>query len=368
MKMDEMRRQREFLSTLPDPSFAAGQSALAGGGGPTQANAANIRPVNPMTQMLYQGVKSGAVPLADYLKAMTPAERINKLDAKDFTPESVQRFNQTGNYADLQRLDKLHFADTGGGIAGLNPFTGQPVNTVQKTGNPFSDLLLSDGQGGMRLNQPLVGAKSAIAAAGASRNTLVNQTEREESKAIGKFFGESFAKSQEAGLNAQGSLNRLNRLDQLLEGVDTGKFAPLGLEVAKTAQTFGLNIDPKLSNKEAAVALSSEIALQLRNPSGGAGMPGAMSDQDRAFLAGMVPGIEKTPQGRKEILETAKKLAQRDVDVARLARQYRQKKGTIDEGFYDELARFSSANPLFKPQSASPAGSNIDALLKKYGQ
>lgn len=208
--------------------------------------------------------------------------------------------------------------------------------------------------------------------AGASKTVVapVFKQEGKEAEAVGKFFGESYADIQKAGMSAQGALNRYNRLGQLLDGVDTGKFAPLGLEAAKIAREVGLNIDPNLANKEAAVALSSEIALQLRNPAGGAGMPGAMSDADRNFLQGMVPGIEKTPQGRKTILETAKKLAQRDAEVARMARAYRQKNGTINEGFYDELARFSESNPLFKSAPSAPAGGanpNIDALLKKYG-
>jgi hypothetical protein len=310
-----------------------------------------------------------AIKLNQLMAKETP---INKLDAKDFTPASVQKFAQTGNYGDLVRMDKLHFGDTGGALVGLDQYTGKPVNSVAKTGNPFSDLIVSDGRGGMRPNSPLIGAKSQIARAGASNVSVTTKQEGEESKAVGKFFGENYADVQKAGFTAQSSINRINRLGQLLDGVDTGKFAPLGLEVAKTAQSVGLNIDPKLSNKEAAVALSSEIALQLRNPSGGAGMPGAMSDADRNFLAGMVPGIEKTPEGRKQIIETAKKLAQRDIEVARMAREYRQKNGTINEGFYEQLSRFSESKPLFGGKQVGPApaggGANIDALLKKYGQ
>jgi hypothetical protein len=302
-------------------------------------------------------------------QAMAKDTPINKLDVKDFTPASVQRFAQTGNYGDLVRLDKLHFADTGGAVTGLDPFTGKPVGSAPKTGNPFNDLLITDGQGGVRPNSPLIGAKAAIARAGASNVSAMTKQEGEESKAVGKFFGENYADVQKAGFNAQSSINRINRLGQLLEGVDTGKFAPLGVEVAKTAESLGLKVDPKLANKEAAIALSSEIALQLRNPSGGAGMPGAMSDADRNFLAGMVPGIEKTPQGRKSIIETAKKLAQRDIEVARMARDYRQKNGTINEGFYERLAQFSEANPLFRGNaSTASTAPNIDALLQKYGR
>lgn len=196
------------------------------------------------------------------------------------------------------------------------------------------------------------------ASRGAARSVtnVINKQEGKEAEAVGKFFGESYADVLKGGMNAQGAMNRYNRLEQLLDGVDTGKFAPIGLEIAKGAEALGLRIDPNLANKEAAVALSSEIALQLRNPSGGAGMPGAMSDADRNFLAGMVPGIEKTPQGRKLILQTAKQLAKRDIEVANLARQYRQKRGTIDEGFYQELEQYSAQNPLFPRSPKVPQG------------
>ena len=303
-----------------------------------------------MNGYITTAVAKGLINPMDAVKmrqALSKDNPINKLDVKDFTPASVQRFAQTGNYADLERLDKLHFGDTGGALVGLNPFTGQQASSVDKTGNPYNDLVLSDGRGGVQPNNPLINAKASIANAGASNVSVNTKQEGEESKTVGKFFGENYADIQKAGFNAQNTINRYNRLGQLLDGVDTGKFAPLGLEVSKAARAVGLDVDPKLANKEAAVALSSEIALQLRNPSGGAGMPGAMSDADRNFLAGMVPGIEKTPEGRKQIIETAKKLAQRDKEVAQLAREYRVKNGSIDEGFFNLLEKNAEANPLF---------------------
>lgn len=189
--------------------------------------------------------------------------------------------------------------------------------------------------------------KERVARAGASNINMPMQ-EKEENKAVGKFFGEQYADTQKAGLSATSKINKYNRLNQLLEGVNTGKLTPLGVEVASAAQSLGFSIDPNLSNKQAAEALSNEMALELRNPSGGAGMPGAMSDQDRAYLQNMVPGLSKTPEGRKMMTETATQLAKRDQDVARLARAYRAKRGTIDEGFYEELQRFAETNPLFR--------------------
>lgn len=191
-------------------------------------------------------------------------------------------------------------------------------------------------------------------------SAIVNmKQETEEAKKVGGFFGEEYGNVLKAGTSAQSKLNRYNRLGELLADVDTGKFTGAGLEVAKAARSLGFNVSDKVGNLEAAQALSGEIALELRNPSGGAGMPGAMSDADRQFLQNMVPGLQTTPQGRTLMLETAKRLAQRDIDVARLAREYRRRNGQINEGFYEELARFSEANPLFSQKNQAGGGTGM---------
>jgi hypothetical protein len=63
---------------------------------------------------------------------------VNKLDVKDFTPASVQKFAQTGSYADLVRLDKAQFQNTGGATMALDPFTGLPLNVIKNTQSPDS--------------------------------------------------------------------------------------------------------------------------------------------------------------------------------------------------------------------------------------
>lgn len=183
--------------------------------------------------------------------------------------------------------------------------------------------------------------------AGASNVNVTTKQETEEAKAVGKAFGESYADLMKSDMMASSKIAKYDQLSQLLDGVNTGKLTPIGTDIAAFSKSIGLNIDPNLGNKQAAEAISNDLALQLRNPSGGAGMPGALSDKDREFLTKMTPGIGKDPRANKVLIETAKKLAQRDKDVAKLARQYRQKKGTLDEGFYEELAIFSEKNPLF---------------------
>jgi hypothetical protein len=171
--------------------------------------------------------------------------------------------------------------------------------------------------------------------------------ERAESKAVGEFFGKTYADIQSAGASATNKINKVERLNTLLDGVQTGKLTPLGVDVASTAASLGFKIDPKLGNKQAADALSKDMALELRNPSGGAGMPGALSNSDREFLMSMTPSLTSDPESRKLISESMVKLAKRDQEVAKIAREYRKKNGNLDEGFYDELAKFSETNPLF---------------------
>lgn len=171
--------------------------------------------------------------------------------------------------------------------------------------------------------------------------------EKAEAKKVGEGMGEMYVELQKAGSAAPTKLGKLDRMEQLMEGVNTGKLTPAITQVASVAEALGFKVDPKLGPKQALEGLTNEIALDLRNPSGGAGMPGAMSDKDREFLMSMPPGLSKTREGNKLIIQTARAVAKREQEVARLAREYRKKNGSLDEGFYDDLADFSAANPLF---------------------
>lgn len=188
----------------------------------------------------------------------------------------------------------------------------------------------------------------------ASATVVLPPQEKEENKKVGQYFGEQYADIQKSGLAAGQSINRLSQMKTMLQGIETGKLTPLAADVAGFARSFGINIDPKLEAKEAVNAMSNEMALQMRNPAGGAGMPGALSDKDREFLQNIVPGLAKTPGGNAMIIEARLQLAKREQVVAKMARDYRAKRGSLDEGFYEELQTYSDANPLFD-KIAAPA-------------
>lgn len=154
MQMEQMQAQAEQARQERERSakiaagfgqfFKSGQPALA----PLAGDASSgILPSNGRAAVAPSFDASGAAAFLaqngayeDALKYLPkPKEApINKLDAKDYTPASVQKFAQTGNYGDLVRLDKAQFQNTGGFTVALDPFTGKPLNQIANTQSPDS--------------------------------------------------------------------------------------------------------------------------------------------------------------------------------------------------------------------------------------
>jgi hypothetical protein len=70
--MQQAQALAQFRQSVPSPQMAAGQQAMAGGGGPTMANAQRVQPVDPRLQMMHQAMQAGAVSPMDYLKEAYP--------------------------------------------------------------------------------------------------------------------------------------------------------------------------------------------------------------------------------------------------------------------------------------------------------
>jgi hypothetical protein len=222
--------------------------------------------------------------------------------------------------------------------------TPQGVQPLTKTGNPFSDLVVRDAAGNIVPNAPLASVKTGIAKAGATnvdaRN--FNTQESEQSKSYGKTLGDIRGQITQAGYDAPKKLAQIDRMEQLLAGVEGGKLAPLGLDIASAAESFGIKIDPKLGNKEASEALAIEMALMMHKPG-----TGPMTDPDMVNYMKTVPGLAKTPEGRANISKTMRAAIQRDQEAAKFARDYaKQNKGVIDDNFFDAMANFYAERPV----------------------
>lgn len=183
---------------------------------------------------------------------------------------------------------------------------------------------------------------------GPTRVENITTQESEGSKVYGKGLGEMQVGIQKEGFTAPSRIANLDRMSQLLEGVDSGRLSGAGLEAARLAKSFGFDIDPKLGNKQAAEALAIEMALAMREPG-----TGPMTDKDFVNYLNAVPSLAKTAEGRKQITLTLKAKAKRDIVLAKMAREYAKKnRGVIDDGFLDIAADYMAKNPVIQmPQS-----------------
>jgi hypothetical protein len=169
-----------------------------------------------------------------------------------------------------------------------------------------------------------------------------------------KAAADQYNKIQDAGFAAATKSAKLQQLGKLLDDFNGSKLSPMGMELAQFAKSLGLNVDPKLPNKEASIALTNELALAMRNPANGEGMPGNFSDADREFVVKSVPNLMQTAQGRRQLIDMQIQLLQRQADTAAMARKWAQRYGRLDavnpvtgKSFFDNLQDWSARNPLF---------------------
>jgi hypothetical protein len=289
----------------------------------------------------------------------------------------VQGFNGARKLAKENALDRA-YSDVGSQIASngsidnaslgrmiaMGPQAAPLLSAVASIGKADKTDLLKNlaaenaarSQRGEAPLSPLQYAQS-VAHAGASRSTInMPPMEKAYDQELGKYLAESNINIIKGASTARANLGNLDRLQQLLNepGVYQGTAGDKILQAKKLAKSMGFDVGDGIGAAETVQAISNQLALQARNPAGGAGMPGAMSDADRTYLQQMQPGLEKTPEGNRLLIDVNRKINQRAVDVEQFRQNYIRKHGRLDEGFYRDLNDWSNANPLFANSPAPP--------------
>ncbi len=223
-----------------------------------------------------------------------------------------------------------------------------------------------------RANRPLTDAQLAqqtqLRAAGrpvTNVNTNMPPQQKKFDEKVGEIQGERYGQIVKNADNARAKVQMLQTLGPALADAP---FAGPGAETLTNATMLAKQLgisSADTSGAELARSLSNQMTMMNRNPSGGAGMPGAMSDADRDFLKSTVPGLANTRGGAQKMVELQMKVEQRNVEIADLAQQYIEQNGKLDSGFDKAVKAYADAHPLFAP-AATSAQPNIDALLKKY--
>jgi hypothetical protein len=254
------------------------------------------------------------------------------------------------------------------------PPTGQPnvgaippgtrFNFENAPPNEVAAALRDAASGGGKLVGPnplaMKAAESAIA------------TQAAQNTDVAKAFGNDYVDMVKAEKGAPANIQKYQYLKGLWGDVNTGKFAPTTQAIKATAAYFAPDLAKSFTKDvpafQAAQALSNAMALELRNPAGGAGMPGSLSDADRQYLQSMISSAQNDPRAIPLILDAKISLEKRNQDLGRIARDYRASHGgVLDEGVYQAFQDYSNAHPLFKqaaPASALPQGWKIERVTQ----
>jgi hypothetical protein len=250
----------------------------------------------------------------------------------------------------------------------------QPLYTApQRPEAPSNLAALIKERDSLPAGSPLLTTYNDAIKKASTANPLVNVDTRQETefgKAVGRETGEMYAGMLKADMNAPASIAKYQRLGSLLSSVNTGKFKGTTTDLKAAAKSLGVDLNAigvsdDVAPAQAARALSNQLALEMRNPAGGAGMPGALSDKDREFLVQSIPGLENDPAAIGTMVDYRVRLEKRAQQVARKAREYRRKNGKFDDRFFDELQDWSEKNPLF-PEGGRKLSPETEALLDKY--
>ena len=171
---------------------------------------------------------------------------------------------------------------------------------------------------------------------------------------------------------------KTRQMRELLDsGLQTGALAKL----SKGAKSFVQSLFPDteiegLAEAEVFNAISNQLALLIRNPDSGMGLPGATSNRDLSFLIESVPNLGTSVEGNKLLLEVYDKMYNLQVDVMGEQRRIiKANNGVPPLDLEEQLASFVETNfkldDEFKEKlqgDYSPYDTdNLDNILKEDG-
>jgi hypothetical protein len=187
--------------------------------------------------------------------------------------------------------------------------------------------------------------KPSYGPANTSISNVING-EKEQDKVIGKGYGERFNEIQKAGMTAPVAIGTLNLMEKLIS--DPSFYSGSGGETAtalkRLAVSAGIAGAETATPNELFQKMSQKSVLDAAGGSLGTGF----SNADREYLNGTVANISNTPEGNKRIIEVGRQVQQRNLEIAKQAREYaRAHNGRLDSGFEDQIAEYAEKNPLF---------------------
>jgi hypothetical protein len=212
------------------------------------------------------------------LQSLQKDTPFNKVDPKDFTAESIAKFNATRNYADLQPRSKVEVSN---GFA-YDPYGTKPGTVLPNPNQPF--MLGADGQ--IVPNLPFQTYEKGKAAAGAARTNVNVNTEKSLLNEIAGGLGKGITGSQD---NARGALSTIGTVNRLNDALDSGKvmagpgtsFRQFGLQIGNMLGVGGKDSAEKLLNTRQAVQSLAQLELDAAQQMKGQGQ---ITEAERSII------------------------------------------------------------------------------------
>jgi hypothetical protein len=190
---------------------------------------------------------------------------------------------------------------------------GKPLAALPKSIN-YNDMLIPDGNGGWKVNDLLVGAKTQVASAGRPSVTVHNKVENKASESVAGQVGPILEKSL---TSAEGAMRVLDASERVIRAMDSGKVitGPLanarvsGLQIGQMLGVGGKDSAEVLANTRQAIRGLSEMTLQGRKEMSG---QGAITDRESALAEKATSGdISDLTAAEVKILANASARASR---------------------------------------------------------
>lgn len=202
-----------------------------------------------LQQIGVQGALSAAQEQAKLSQANTERMRIAQIIKGAGSPqaaiaagvpaEAVKAFYESNNYG----RDKVNFQDVGGQKVPVTEYGDTPegVAPLQKTGNPFSDLVVRGTDGKIIPNAPLVAVKGDIASKGAAKtNVSVNMPDKKFYEGLGAAVSGQIEKGFEQAQSAAQTLSNANQIASGIEKSFVGPLANQRVTLAQLGQVLGI--------------------------------------------------------------------------------------------------------------------------------
>lgn len=210
------------------------------------------------------------------------------------------------------------------------------------------------------------------AAAAAAQAATQMQMEKFKTMAPTEYFFNEWKGVLGRRAAAEDQLSNISQLQDMLSRVHTDKFAGAKMKVAQVFNALkvspdiqrSLGFSDQVGDMEAFDATRKFINMQLRDPRGGGGMPGQMSNYEDKLLQSMGPELQKSMEGNQLILAYMQKREERLRDYAKWAAQY-QKKDKNLENWTDASYNWVNDHPIldqsFRQKIADITHTHINA-------